>query len=164
MPFNIKGDIMQNKIKNLLIIIFFIGLSVILFPYPDESKECGPQKFTERLVKVNKTFLKVEVAKTICEQYQGLMNREKMTHDGMVFVLEEEGIPSFWMKDTLIPLSIAFIRADGVIVDIQDMYPSSTPDFMKKTYSPKEKVKYVLEVEQGYFLKKDIKVNDKFVF
>ena len=66
----------------------------------------------------------VEVADTQEEREVGLMNRESLPVDaGMIFLFEEDNVGGFWMKDTLIPLSIAFADADGTILSILDMDP-----------------------------------------
>jgi hypothetical protein len=91
--------------------------------------------------------LTVELARTAGERSRGLMFREELAEDGgMLFVFPEDTGSGFWMKDTLIPLSIAFIAADGTIQDIQDMEPLS-----EDTYHPPEAYRYALEVNQGWF-------------
>ena len=73
--------------------------------------------------------LKVEVARTGQERATGLMNRKQLDADsGMIFVWDDPVRSGFWMKDTYIPLSIAFIAEDGTIVDIQDMQPLDLSD------------------------------------
>jgi uncharacterized membrane protein (UPF0127 family) len=70
------------------------------------------------------SFLRVQLAEDEDQREIGLMGRESLPDDaGMLFVFEEEIQGAFWMKDTLIPLSIAYIDADGVIVDMHDMQP-----------------------------------------
>ena len=91
--------------------------------------------------------LTVELARTAGERGRGLMFREELAEDGgMLFVFPEDTEARFWMKDTLIPLSIAFIAADGTILDIQDMEPLS-----EDTHRPPEPYRYGLEVNQGWF-------------
>ncbi len=91
--------------------------------------------------------LTVELARTAGERSRGLMFREELAEDGgMLFVYVEDTEAGFWMKDTLIPLSIAFIAADGTILDIQDMEPLSVD-----THRPPEAYRYGLEVNQGWF-------------
>jgi hypothetical protein len=91
--------------------------------------------------------LTVELARTAGERSRGLMFREELAEDGgMLFVFPEDTEAGFWMRDTLIPLSIAFIAADGTIVDIQDMEPLS-----EDTHRPPEAYLYALEVNQGWF-------------
>jgi uncharacterized protein len=92
------------------------------------------------------------------EQRQiGLMWRKKMpAHEGMLFVFEQPSQQCFWMKNTLIPLTAAFLADDGTIVNMVDMQP--------QTLSPHcsaKPVRYVLEMNQGWFAKKSIKAGGK---
>ncbi len=101
--------------------------------------------------------LRVELARTAGERSRGLMFREELAEDGgMLFVYEEDTGAGFWMKDTLIPLSIAFIAADGAILDIQDMEPLS-----EDTHRPPEAYRYALEVNQGWFRQNGFDVGDR---
>ena len=100
--------------------------------------------------------LHVEVADTAEERGKGLMARDNLPEDqGMLFVFEAEGQYGFWMKDTLVPLSIAFIGADGAIVDIQDMQPQT----MDVHYSARP-YRYAVEANQGWYGKKGIAIGD----
>lgn len=100
--------------------------------------------------------LRIEVAADDASRRMGLMFREAMAEDaGMLFVFQAETDGPFWMKDTLIPLSIAFIGADRRIVSIKDMQPRSTD-----LTHPEARYRYALEVNQGYFGRKDVKVGD----
>ena len=75
------------------------------------------------------------------------MYREKLADgEGMLFVFDRDEILSFWMKNTLIPLSIAFISYDGKIIDIKDMEPQSLEPVRSS-----RSVRYALEVPQGWF-------------
>ncbi len=106
--------------------------------------------------------LSVEVAVTPQEREIGLMFREFLPENsGMLFIFQEESRLSFWMKNTFIPLSIAFIDSNGVIVDIQDMEPMTT-----KSHISKFPAKFALEVNKGWFKKRQISVGDtvKFIF
>ena len=92
----------------------------------------------------------VWVADDDVERGHGLMYRRQMPEDrGMVFLFEEPGQGGFYMLNTLIPLSIAFFDADGVIVDILDMEPC--PDSPCPTYTPDTPYSGALEVNQGAF-------------
>jgi uncharacterized membrane protein (UPF0127 family) len=150
----------MKRIKEFGILLFFILLSVAIFPTPKNQLVCDSPTFHEEKIRIKKNILNVEVAKSDCQMAVGLMDREALTSDGMLFVFDKETIPSFWMKNTLIPLSIAFIDIKGKIVDIQDMEVSDRLDFLKPTYSPKVNVKYALEVNRGFFDKKNIQIND----
>jgi hypothetical protein len=99
----------------------------------------------------------VEVVETYEKRQQGLMFRDKLEEDhGMLFVFPDEAHLSFWMKDTKIPLSIAFIKADGWIAQIESMEPNSL-----KTHNSETRVRYALEMNDGWFKENNIRVGDK---
>jgi len=103
--------------------------------------------------------VRVEIADDLDEQTQGLMHRTALAENrGMLFVYTDEEARSFWMKNTLIPLSIAYIDSDGRIVDIQDMKPL---DDEPPHYVSVEPAQYALEVNQGFFDERGVKVGDK---
>lgn len=105
--------------------------------------------------------VEIEVAYTIAEQSQGLMYRKSMPDNhGMLFVYDEPKMMSFWMKNTLIPLSIAFIDRNGVIVNIEDMKPSPGPYDPVARYSSKKPCVYALEMNLGWFQKHGIEAGD----
>lgn len=100
--------------------------------------------------------LEVELATTPEEQILGLMYRDRLEDNkGMLFVFPKEKILSFWMKDTRIPLSIAFIKANGQIIQIESMKPYSLD-----THVSKETVKYALEMKEGWFRAHNVKEGD----
>ena len=102
--------------------------------------------------------VEVEVADTDAERQTGLMGRNVLPENaGMLFVFEGEQALSFWMRDTLIPLSIAYIDAQGRIVDIQDMQPL---DDVTPHYVSAEPAQYALEVNQGFFEERGVMVGD----
>lgn len=91
--------------------------------------------------------LNVELALSEEEQAQGLMYRESLEDGrGMLFVFDRDKLASFWMKNTLIPLSIAYINSDGSILEIHDMRPEDL-SLVRSSRS----VRYALEVPQGWF-------------
>ena len=103
--------------------------------------------------------LRVEVADDAAEQAQGLMNRKKLgKQQGMLFVYPSERVMSFWMRNTLIPLSIAYIDSEDRIIDLQDMEPL---DDEPPHYVSAEPAQYALEVNQGFFDERGVKVGDK---
>lgn len=91
--------------------------------------------------------LELEVASTPAERARGLMFRPELPWNrGMLFVFEAETTAAFWMRNTSIPLSIAFIAADGTILDVKDMEPlDETPA------PPAAPYRYALEVNQGWY-------------
>ena len=102
--------------------------------------------------------VEVEVADTDTERQTGLMGRTVLPENaGMLFVFEGEQPLSFWMRDTLLPLSIAYIDAEGRIVDIQDMQPL---DDISPHYVSAGPAQYALEVNQGFFEERGVAVGD----
>lgn len=94
-----------------------------------------------------------QVAATPRERQTGLMYRKQMPeHEGMLFVFEEPAVQCFWMKNTLLPLTAAFIADDGTIVNLADMQPQS-----EASHCSARPVRYVLEMNQGWFAKKGLK-------
>jgi uncharacterized protein len=103
--------------------------------------------------------VRVEIADDLPEQTRGLMERTALGEDrGMLFVYQDEEVRSFWMKNTLIPLSIAYIDSDGRIVDLQDMKPL---DENPPHYVSAEPARYALEVNKGFFEEHGVKVGDR---
>lgn len=101
--------------------------------------------------------LYVEIADTPEKQETGLMHRTALAADqGMLFVFPSETTIPFWMRDTLLPLSIAFIAGDGTIVDIQDMQPLD-----ETLHNPARPYVYALEVNQGYFRQHNVVVDNQ---
>jgi uncharacterized membrane protein (UPF0127 family) len=98
-------------------------------------------------------LIKAEVAANEAERQQGLMFRKSMgTNEGMVFLFGAPAGVCMWMKNTLIPLSVAFIDDDGKIVNIEDMQPQTI-----ESHCAKKPVRYALEMNQGWFKQKNIK-------
>jgi len=114
----------------------------------------------QNFIQIKGIKIKVEIAHTPEKTKKGLMFRGQLGEDeGMLFIFPYADIHPFWMKNTYIPLSIAFINEDGVIISIQDMQP-----FDETRHNPPSPVLYVLEMNQGWFKKHDIRVGDKVEF
>ena len=94
-----------------------------------------------------------QVAATPEQRATGLMWRREMPqHEGMLFVFEQPSQQCFWMKNTLLPLSIAFVEDDGTIVNIDEMKPQTLD-----SHCSTKPVRYVLEMNQGWFARKGLK-------
>ncbi|MFH0798064.1 MAG: DUF192 domain-containing protein [Candidatus Woesearchaeota archaeon] len=92
----------------------------------------------------------VEIADTPEERAAGLTFRDSLCKDcGMLFISDDEDYPAFWMKNTLIPLDMVFINSEMEVVDVQHAAPCGTEECL--SYIPKEKAKYVLEVNAYNF-------------
>ena len=119
---------------------------------------------TEKTILMNKTFemqlgdetFIVEVADTVDSQHRGLSGRSGLPENsGMLFIYHTDRKLTFWMKDTNLLLTIAFILEDGTIVSIQDMRPNSSLSVQSEV-----PVRYALELPLGAFERAGIKVGD----
>jgi len=137
-----------------LITIFFLLTFIFTFFLPPAFPQEEKKGYALLMIKGKK--LNAQVARTEREKARGLMFRESLGQDeGMLFVYEREEILSFWMKNTPLPLSIAFIDQQGKIVDIQDMEP-----FSLRTHFSARPAQYALEVNKGWFQRNGINVGD----
>ena len=101
--------------------------------------------------------IEAELAQTPEQRSVGLMHRPSMaTPHGMLFAFEQLTTQCFWMKNTLLPLSIAFLAEDGTVVNIADMQPQTTAP-----HCSAQPVRYALEMNQGWFAKRGIKSGSK---
>jgi len=102
-------------------------------------------------------LIKAEVADTFGTRMQGLMNRASMgTNDGMLFVFEESAAHCMWMKNTLIPLAVAFVDDAGAIVTILEMQPHD-----ETSRCATKPARYALEMNKGWFAQRGIKPGAK---
>jgi uncharacterized protein len=140
---------MKKKLSSFLIFTIIV-LAV---------RGCNASEKTYEL-KIKGTVVTVEVAKTFQEKQKGLMHRNDLPENhGMLFVYDRDQILSFWMKNTSIPLSIAFISSDGTITEINKMTP-----FSERSIVSSRSVRYALEVNQGFFKRHNIEAGDKVDF
>jgi uncharacterized membrane protein (UPF0127 family) len=94
-----------------------------------------------------------QVARTPGQRATGLMFRKEMPqHEGMLFVFEQPSVQCFWMKNTLLPLSIAFVADDGTVVNVDEMKPQTTD-----SHCSDKPVRFVLEMNKGWFSKKGVR-------
>ena len=113
--------------------------------------------FRSGRVKVGGHDLKVEIAETEPQREQGLMYRKSLgRNEGMLFLFGEPAYHSMWMKNTLIPLSVAFIDANGEILNILDMDPETLDAHMAAGPAV-----YAIEANKGWFTGNRIKAGDK---
>ena len=98
-----------------------------------------------------------QVAQTSEQRQIGLMYRKEMPrHEGMLFVFEQAGQQCFWMRNTRLPLTAAFVADDGTLVNLADMKPM-TDD----AHCSNKPVRFVLEMNLGWFASKNLKAGDK---
>jgi uncharacterized protein len=102
-------------------------------------------------------LIDAQIAASPVQREIGLMHRTEMPmQEGMLFVFEQTSVQCFWMKDTLIPLTAAFVADDGTIVNLVNMKPQTTD-----AHCSKKPVRFVLEMNQGWFAKKGISEGKK---
>ena len=117
----------------------------------------GPQKLPAITLNAGIHNIRAEVAQTADERATGLMFRREMAQqDGMLFVFEEPATQCFWMKNTLLPLSVAFVADDGTIVNIEDMAPQTLD-----SHCSTKPVRFALEMNQGWFAKRGLKAGSR---
>ena len=120
----------------------------------DESPQMNLQRviFTAGIHQID-----TQVAITQDQHAVGLMYRDEMpTNEGMLFVFEQPTIQCFWMKNTRLALTAAFVADDGTIVNLENMKPQTT-----ESHCSRKPVRYVLEMNQGWFAKKGVKPGSK---
>lgn len=136
---------MKNKI-----LLFFLIISIII-------SGCINKKQSKVKIEIKDKTYAFELASTREERKKGLMFRKKLDpNGGMLFVYPNRTNLSFYMKNTLIPLDIAFISADYKIIEIRQMLPLD-----ETSIESKEEAQYALEVNSGFFDRIGLKAGDK---
>lgn len=136
-----------------LFLVGCFGLLTILVGGPSFA-QTNPQMGLERAqLMAGMHRLDVQLAQTPEQRQVGLMWRKDMPqHEGMLFVFEQHSTQCFWMRNTLIPLTAAFLEDDGTIVNLADMKPQNDD-----SHCSTKPVRFVLEMNQGWFSKRQIK-------
>lgn len=108
-------------------------------------------------VRAGMHLIQAQVASTPTQRNVGLMWRRDMpANEGMLFVFEQPAQQCFWMQNTLLPLTAAFVADDGTIVNLADMQPLTT-----ESHCSAQPVRYVLEMHQGWFAKRGIRAGQR---
>lgn len=141
--------VLARGIEGIIFILFLLWISI-----------AHSQNLLKIPLYIKSREISVEVAKTPEERAHGLMGRKDLGKDeGMLFVFETEDYHGFWMKDTHVPLSIAFIDKECRIVRITDMKPRTL-----ESHIPPQPILYALEMKKGWFSIHGIKVGDMVKF
>nr|WP_315471861.1 DUF192 domain-containing protein [uncultured Rhodoferax sp.] len=140
--------------KHLKLLLATALLAVATFSGAQEA----PQMDLPRIkLGVGMYQIEAQVARTPEQRSTGLMYRKEMPqYEGMLFVFEQPSGLCFWMKNTLIPLTAAFIADDGTIVNLADMKPQTIDN-----HCALRPVRYVLEMNRGWFAKRGLKAGTK---
>ena len=112
-----------------------------------------PQNLSTTTLTAGMHNIRAQVAMAPEQRQIGLMFRKEMpTHEGMLFVFDEPSVQCFWMRNTLIPLSIAFLADDGTVVNTAEMQPQNDT-----SHCSTRPVRFALEMNQGWFAKRGVK-------
>lgn len=138
-------------------ILLALALAVPGMSHAQAARETPNPKLPQVEIRAGMHIIRAEVADEPASRMRGLMMREQLgNNEGMLFVFSEKTRHCFWMRNTLIPLSIAFLDDDGTIANIEDMAPQT-----ENPHCPVRPIRYALEMEQGWFAKKGIKAGSR---
>ena len=134
------------------------ALAALLLAAVVQAQAQAPQMNLPRVqLTAGMNVIDAQVAATDEQRMTGLMYRKEMPqHEGMLFVFDFPSQQCFWMKNTVLPLSVAFVADDGTIVNIDEMKPQTLD-----SHCSEKPVRYVLEMNKGWFAKKGIKAGTK---
>jgi uncharacterized membrane protein (UPF0127 family) len=138
---------MRTPLSRLLAAVAFALLAACA------AAQDAPQRLASISLSAGMHNIRAEVAQTDAQRATGLMHRREMApHEGMLFVFDEPAVQCFWMKNTLLPLSVAFLADDGTVVNIAEMKPQALD-----SHCSAQPVRYALEMNQGWFAKRGVK-------
>ena len=141
-------------LKRLSSVVF---IASVLMPAWAAAQEIPQTNLQRTKLTAGMYVIDAQVAHTPDQRQIGLMQRKEMPqHEGMIFVFEQASQQCFWMKNTLLALTAAFVADDGTIVNMADMKPETTD-----SHCSTQPVRYVLEMNKGWFSKKGIKPGSK---
>jgi len=149
------------------LIAFYLSFIFIVPTFGDEVADQGKKiKFETKKIVLDKKTVTVEIAENDTQHEYGLMLRTSLPKDhGMLFIFPDEEIRTFWMKNTLINLSIGYFDKDKKLIDIQEMKAVTT--MLQKeipTYPSLGPAMYALEMTEGWFMKNKINKGAHFKF
>ncbi len=149
---------MRVKTFNTLTWALLLGSLAWLAPVQAVRAQQGPQPRLQTIeLTAGMHVIRAELAITPAQQATGMMFRTEMPgNEGMLFVNDDLSVRCFWMRNTLIPLTIAFLADDGSIVNLADMQPRS-----ETSHCSAQPVRYALEMRQGWFAKRGIKAGTR---
>ena len=140
------------KLKKIILVF----LCLLPFTAPAMAESTG-MNFPVTTLKAGKHLIRAEVASTEAQREQGLMfRRELPKNNGMLFVFDRPARSCMWMKNTALPLSVAFIDANGTILNIEKREPFTLDSHCSKGWS-----RYALEMNKNWFAKNGIKAGSK---
>jgi uncharacterized membrane protein (UPF0127 family) len=162
--FSARSHVVRFPLRSLIArFAFAVALPVAALSFAAGSDHAAAQQippgakqpgdFARAKLTAGMFVIDAAVAANDADREQGLMYRTQLApNEGMLFAFDENAVHCFWMKNTLIPLSIAFMRADGTITDIDEMQAETT-----NNHCPRNNGVYALEMSKGWFSSKGIK-------
>lgn len=132
--------------------------TLLAAPYAN-AQPAGEPQMNLRRTELTAGMYRIDTQLAVSPQEReiGLMFRKEMPqHEGMLFVFERPGVQCFWMRNTVLPLTAAFVDDDGTIVNLADMKPMT-----EDSHCSAKPVRFVLEMNLGWFNKKGIKAGNK---
>ena len=154
MRFNHPASFVRGIFKGTIPLLAFAAL---LTPPSSFAQEIPQMNLQRSKIAAGMYVIDAQVAQTPEQREIGLMMRKEMPqHEGMIFIFEQAAQQCFWMKNTLLPLTAAFVADDGTIVNMADMKPQT-----EDSHCSTQPVRYVLEMNRGWFAKKGIKAGSK---
>lgn len=138
--------------RSLVLLCLSMGLGGLA-----QAGESPQMDLPRTTLKAGMHLIHAQVAATPQQRAIGLMFRAELpANEGMLFVFEQPAGQCFWMKNTLLPLTAAFVADDGTIVNLADMKPQTLD-----SHCSKKPVRFVLEMSQGWFAKRGIQAGSK---
>ncbi|OGB17545.1 MAG: hypothetical protein A2W72_11305 [Burkholderiales bacterium RIFCSPLOWO2_12_67_14] len=134
-------------------LLALLSCLLAVFTFPAWSQDTPQLQLPRVTLSAGMHLINAQVAATPEQRTIGLMFRQEMpANEGMLFVFEQPAGQCFWMKNTLLPLTAAFVADDGTIVNLADMKPQTLD-----SHCSTQPVRYVLEMNKGWFAKRGIK-------
>lgn len=150
------------QIAKVIRILLYLGIAILLFT---KVRAEETTQFEKKSIQLGQQKLLVEIADDDYKRSRGLMYRTELKEgQGMLFIFDGEQILSFWMKNTLIPLSIGYFDKDKTLIEVLDMKPASPMELSPPSYRSSRPGVYALEVPKGWFTQHKIKPGAKFTF
>ncbi|HEV3105960.1 MAG TPA: DUF192 domain-containing protein [Trinickia sp.] len=151
MRFSVRSWMARFAIAAALPVAALAAGEALAQQMPPGAKQ--PGQFPHVKLTAGMYVIDAAVAANEQDREQGLMYRTQLApNEGMLFAFDENAVHCFWMKNTLLPLSIAFMRADGTVTDIDEMQAETTDN-----HCPRNNGVYALEMRKGWFASKGIK-------
>lgn len=159
---------LRKFFQTVLIIFGVLGFIFTLFLQFNAGKNPAipatteTRNFTNKILTINQTGINIETVHSGAEMARGLSGRTNLaSNSGMLFVYEKNNIPMFWMKDMNFAIDIIWLDENKVVVGIEK---NISPRTYPQTFSPKQEIKYVLEVNANFADEQQIKIGDKAAF